>query len=73
MGIDTVSASPRFVPGMKHMIRRMDAAFCEELAHSVLGSADVSVSQRILRERLQAVLGSELAFHTTSILTDSRP
>ena len=73
MGIDTVSASPRFIPGMKHMIRRMNAAFCEELAHSVLGSADVCVSQRILRERLQAVLGTELAFHTTSILTDSRP
>lgn len=73
MGVDSVSASPRFISGMKHMIRRLDARFCDELAHSVLMSTDVSVSQRILRERLQAVLGPELSFHTTSILTESRP
>ena len=68
MGVDAVSASPRFVPGMKHMLRRLDAATCMDLAYNVLMSADISASQRMVRERLQESLGSELAFHTTSIL-----
>ena len=71
MGVDTLSASPRFVPGMKHMIRRLDAQTCMDMAHSVLMSTDVTASQRMLRERLQESLGSELAFHTTSIMTNS--
>ncbi|WP_299393537.1 phosphoenolpyruvate--protein phosphotransferase [uncultured Desulfovibrio sp.] len=71
MGVDAVSASPRFVPGMKHMLRRLDAATCMDLAYNVLMSADISASQRMVRERLQESLGSELAFHTTSILTHS--
>ena len=68
MGVDAVSASPRFVPGMKHMLRHLDAATCMDLAYNVLMSADISASQRMVRERLQESLGSELAFHTTSIL-----
>ena len=71
MGVDAVSASPRFVPGMKHMLRRLNAATCMDLAYNVLMSADISASQRMVRERLQESLGSELAFHTTSILTHS--
>ena len=71
MGVDAVSASPRFVPGMKHMLRRLEAATCMDLAYNVLMSADISASQRMVRERLQELLGSELAFHTTSILTHS--
>ena len=71
MGVDTLSASPRFVPGMKHMIRRLDARTCMDMAHSVLMSTDVTASQRMLRERLQESLGAELAFHTTSIMTNS--
>lgn len=44
---------------------------CMDMAHSVLMSTDVTASQRMLRERLQESLGSELAFHTTSIMTNS--
>ena len=51
-----------------HMLRRLDAATCMDLAYNVLMSADISASQRMVRERLQESLGSELAFHTTSIL-----
>lgn len=67
MGVDSVSASPRFVAGMKHLIRHLDAAACMNLAYAVLMSTDTSASRRMLREGLQETLGAELDFHTTSI------
>lgn len=73
MGVDAVSAAPRFVPGMKHMIRRLNAETCMDLAHSVLLSTDVAASKRMVREKLHQSLGPELAFHTTSLLTHSQP
>ena len=73
MGVDTVSAAPRFVPGMKHLIRHFNAAGCMNLAHSVLLSTDVPASKRMVRETLQQSLGHELAFHTTSLFTHSQP
>lgn len=73
MGVDAVSAAPRFVPGMKHMIRRLNAETCMDLAHSVLMSTDVTASKRMVREKLHQSLGPELTFHTTSLLTHSLP
>ena len=73
MGVDTVSAAPRFVPGMKHLIRQFNAQACMELANSVLLSTDVAASKRMVREALQQSLGQELAFHTTSLFTHSHP
>ena len=73
MGVDTVSAAPRFVPGMKHLIRQFNAQTCMDLANSVLLSTDVAASKRMVREALQQSLGQELAFHTTSLFTYSHP
>ncbi|MDD4701155.1 MAG: phosphoenolpyruvate--protein phosphotransferase [Desulfovibrio sp.] len=73
MGVDTISAAPRFVPGLKHLIRQLSAETCMELAHSVLMSTDVAASRRMVREQLHQSLGPELAFHTTSLLTHSQP
>lgn len=73
MGVDAVSAAPRFVPGMKHLIRQLNAETCMELAHSVLMSTDEAASKRMVREKLHQSLGAELSFHTTSILTHSQP
>lgn len=73
MGVDTISAAPRFVPGLKHLIRQLSAETCMELAHSVLLSTDVAASRRMVREQLHQSLGPELAFHTTSLLTHSQP
>lgn len=73
MGVDAVSAAPRFVPGMKHLIRQFNAEDCMELAGSVLMSTDVAASKRMVREKLQQSLGRELAFHTSSIFTNSQP
>ena len=44
-----------------------------DLAHSVLMSTDVMASQRMLREKLHQFLGTELAFHTTSLSSHSQP
>ena len=73
MGVDTISAAPRFVPGLKHLIRQLKSETCMELAHSVLMSTDVAASRRMVRETLHQILGPELAFHTTSLLTHSQP
>lgn len=73
MGVDAVSAAPRFVPGMKHLIRQLNAETCMDLAHSVLMSTDVAASKRMVREKLHQSLGAELTFHTTSLLTHSQP
>lgn len=73
MGVDAVSAAPRFVPGMKHMIRQLDAETCMDLARSVLMSTDVMASRRMVREKLHQSLGTELAFHTTSFSSHSQP
>ena len=73
MGVDTISAAPRFVPGLKHLIRQLSAETCMELAHSVLMSTDVAASRRMVREQLHQSLGPELAFHTTSLLIHSQP
>jgi phosphotransferase system enzyme I (PtsI) len=73
MGVDTVSAAPRFVPGMKHLIRQFNAQTCMDLANSVLLSTDVAASKRMVREALQQSLGQELTFHTTSLFTHSHP
>ncbi|MBO4300961.1 MAG: phosphoenolpyruvate--protein phosphotransferase [Desulfovibrio sp.] len=69
MGVDAVSASPRFVPGMKHLIRQFSAHECMELADNVLLSTDLTASQRMVREKLQQLLGRELSFHTSSLFT----
>ena len=66
MGVDAVSASLRFVPGMKHLIRQFSSRECMELADRVLLNTDVNASKRLLREKLHQLLGRELAFHTVN-------
>lgn len=68
MGVDAVSAAPCFLPGIKYCIRQLNAEECRELVDSVLGSTDVSVSRRVVREQLQQSLGPTLEFHTSSLV-----
>lgn len=71
MGVDAVSAPPCFVPGIKHIIRKLNATICQELAHSILVNTDVRASHHMVREKLHQSLGPELAFHTTSLMSQS--
>lgn len=66
MGIDALSVSPAFLPGIKHLIRKLDARACMELASQVLMSTDIPACKHMVREMLQKVLGHELSFMTSS-------
>lgn len=67
MGVDSVSASVTSVPIIKHVIRKLDARMCSDMAHSVLMSTDAAASGRMVHETLAHCLGDELAFHNTMI------
>ncbi len=68
MGIDAVSASPSFLPGIKHLIRKLNSQACSELASQLLMSTDISACKHMLNELLQRTLGRELSFHTSTIM-----
>ncbi|MBQ3060799.1 MAG: phosphoenolpyruvate--protein phosphotransferase [Desulfovibrio sp.] len=73
MGVDALSAAPCSVPGIKHMIRQLNAVTCQELAHSILMSTDVRACRHMAYEKLHQSLGPELAFHTNSLLHQGQP
>ncbi|WP_165079064.1 MULTISPECIES: phosphoenolpyruvate--protein phosphotransferase [unclassified Desulfovibrio] len=66
MGVDALSAAPRFVPGIKHMLRKLSADGCAELVHTVLNLPDAAAGRQLIHERLHRVLGQELAFLSTN-------
>ncbi len=68
MGIDALSVSPSFLPGIKHLIRKLDAQACTELASEVIMSTDVPACKHMVNEMLQKVLGHELAFLTSTVM-----
>lgn len=68
MGIDALSVSPPFLPGIKHLIRKLDAQACTDLATQVLLSSDIQACKHLVNEMLQKVLGHELAFLTSTVM-----
>lgn len=70
MGVDVLSATPQSVPGIKHLVRNLNAEACTELAHSVLMTSDVAAANRMVTEALSHSLHEELSFHTTMIPTN---
>lgn len=68
MGIDRLSAAPRFVPGLKHMLRQLTASDCAELTRVALNEHNVLKTRSCLHEALLQALGGELSFHNTFIL-----
>ncbi len=67
MGVDKLSASPRFVPGLKHMLRQLKASDCAELVRTALNEQNVLKTRSRLHEALQSAMGPELSFHNTFI------
>lgn len=70
MGVDVLSATPQSVPGIKHLVRNLNAEACTALANSVLMTSDVSAANRMVTEALSLSLHEELSFHTTMIPTN---
>jgi phosphotransferase system enzyme I (PtsI) len=48
LGVDVLSASPQFVPVVKHLVRKLRKEDCIELARSVLMTADVAAANRMV-------------------------
>ena len=69
LGVDMLSASPQFVPVVKHLVRKLRKADCIELARSVLMTTDVAAANHMVTQALFDVLREELDFHTTMIRT----
>ncbi len=68
MGIDALSVSPAFLPGIKHLIRKLDAQACTDLASQVLMSTDIPACKHMVNELLQKVLGHELTFLSSAVM-----
>jgi phosphotransferase system enzyme I (PtsI) len=69
LGVDVLSASPQFVPVVKHLVRKLRKEDCMELARSVLMTTDVAAANHMVTQALFDVLREELDFHTTMIRT----
>lgn len=67
LGIDRLSAAPRFVPGLKHMLRQLKVSDCAFLANRALEELNVLKTRSLIHEALQAAMGAELSFHNTFI------
>ena len=69
MGVDALSASPQFVPIVKHMVRKLRKEDCIELARSVMMTTDVAAANRMVTEALFELLREEVDFHSTMVHT----
>ena len=67
MGVDVLSASPQFVPIIKHLVRKLRKEDCVELARTVMMTTDVAAANRMVTEALFELLREEMDFHTTMI------
>lgn len=52
LGVDTFSATPRFVPAIKHTLRKLDSGTCRAIAETALNGADVAETREKLRRSL---------------------
>lgn len=52
LGVDTLSATPRFVPAIKHTLRKLDSGACREIADFALQGGDLASTRMMLRKTL---------------------
>jgi len=67
LGADVLSASPQFVPVIKHLVRKLRKEDCLDLARKVMMTTDVAAANSMVTEALFEVLREEVDFHTTMI------
>ncbi len=67
MGVDTVSATPHYIPAIKHLIRALDAEKCYTLTQAVLTASDTATSMRIVKEGLAQTLCDDYSFYLTML------
>lgn len=69
LDIDALSVPPGFVPRIKHLVRKLSLAKCQEMARIALRESDMGVTRSSLRSILETSIGAELAFHS-SLMAD---
>lgn len=63
LGITSLSASPAFIPSIKHIIRHLDKAACEKMALTALNEENPANTRAMLQNCLKNLFGSEVAMH----------
>lgn len=72
LGIDSVSAAPAFVPGMKQIIRKLDSRACAKLCAELFDTGLEKSGEKI-EQLLQDVFGDQLAFYASNLSTRAQP
>ncbi len=65
MGVDTVSATPQYIPAIKHLVRSLDAEQCQHMSQMVLRTSDTASCMRIVKESLAQNLTDDYSFYST--------
>ncbi len=65
MGVDTVSATPQYIPAIKHLVRSLHAEQCQHMSQMVLRTSDTAACMRIVKECLAQNLVDDYSFYST--------
>ncbi len=68
LGVDSVSATPKYIPAVKHLIRKLHAEKCRGMAQNVLTTYESSACVRIVAKKLD--LNDDYSFYTPMIFTN---
>lgn len=67
LGITLFSATPRFVPAIKHTLRKLEYRACRQIANSALAGADIAETKMMLHRTLARCMESEHFVHNSLI------
>lgn len=67
LGVDILSAAPRFVPAIKYITRRLNTHACANVAQNILKGASSKETRAALNDLLNSALGAELPFNNAFI------
>ncbi len=70
MGVDIVSATPQYIPAIKHLVRSLNAEQCYQMMQTVLKTSDTAACMRIVRECLAQSLSEDYSFYSTMLPTN---
>ncbi len=69
MGVKTISAAPKYIPGIKHLLRHLKAEQCVKMTDALLLTSDAEACTRIVTNTLSEGLRDNFPFYTTLINT----
>lgn len=73
LGVRHFSAAPRFIPAIKHTLRKLDHQSCRRIANAALAGADIAETRLNLHRTLTKCMESEHFVHNSLISGLIRP